>query len=892
MTLSIAYYVSDYGYGHAARSIAIIRELLRQTAEAGETLHLHVASGRALPFLERSLTGAFERERGGGHRLFLRQLEQEPGYCLRPGSMQADLPRLQSRVLSYLAELPKRIRKEAGWLSASGINLTVSDITAEAFPASRRAGIPSVGVSNFTWYTAYQEMLPAELLAPLGKAYLDMDAFIALAGSREPHWGLKPAARAGFFCRHADPGEVQELRKRLDPGGERLLIGLFPGMGIGKGSPLEKLPLLKDTRWLPVVSSGMELPDTALEAARIPDDETESQLYMAACDIVLTKPGWGTVAEAVCHGKPLALLERSLFREDRCTVEALIGKHPFLLLQEDSLAAPDLNMRLQELAGSCSRSSGIVPGRKEHDQAFTRAGLAGKEYEPLARSGETARVASLLLERASKASSAGAPGFKGQPLLSADEYQSGPSRPPKRTAEPINHNGSGEAMKITVVGTGYVGLVSGVCYAELGHSVICVDKDPLKVATLQNGEIPIYEPGLQELSVRNSELGRLQFTSSLGNAVKGADLIVIAVGTPPLPSGQANLAYIELAAQEIADSMEGNPVIAIKSTVPVGTNEKVRDLIRSHTDCPFDSVSLPEFLREGSAVSDTMNPDRIVIGTESPRAEALLRELHAGLNPSFVVTDIRSAEMIKYASNAFLATKISFINEIANICEKVGADVTQVADGMGHDKRIGASFLKAGIGYGGSCFPKDTQALIQIAGHVDYEFKLLRSVVEVNQDQRYNVIRKLEAIFGELRGRTVAVWGLAFKPETDDVREAPAQEIIGELLARGVEVRAYDPIAMDNFRSTFGSGDGNVAWCDSALEAAAGSDAVCLLTEWKEFGGTDLQLLRAVVREPVLIDGRNAFNEADLQDTDFIYYSVGRPSLARGVKAPVPELSY
>ncbi|WP_339278778.1 UDP-glucose/GDP-mannose dehydrogenase family protein [Paenibacillus sp. FSL W8-1187] len=448
-------------------------------------------------------------------------------------------------------------------------------------------------------------------------------------------------------------------------------------------------------------------------------------------------------------------------------------------------------------------------------------------------------------------------------------------------------------MKITVVGTGYVGLVSGVCYAELGHSVICVDKDPLKVATLQNGEIPIYEPGLQELSVRNAELGRLRFTSSLGDSVKGADLIVIAVGTPPLPGGQANLAYIELAAQEIADAMEGHPVVAIKSTVPVGTNEKVRELIRERTDCPFDSVSLPEFLREGSAVSDTMHPDRIVIGTDSPRAEALLRELHAGLGCAFVVTDIRSAEMIKYASNAFLATKISFINEIANICEKVGADVTRVAEGMGRDKRIGASFLKAGIGYGGSCFPKDTQALIQIAGHVDYEFKLLRSVVEVNQDQRFNVIRKLETIFGgELSGRTVAVWGLAFKPDTDDVREAPAQEIIGELLARGVEVRVYDPIAMDNFRSQFGSGDGSVVWCGSALEAAAGSDAVCLLTEWSEFGETDLQRLRAVVREPVLIDGRNAFDEAALQGTDFIYYSVGRPSLARGVKAPVPELSY
>ncbi|KKC47539.1 UDP-glucose 6-dehydrogenase [Paenibacillus sp. D9] len=447
-------------------------------------------------------------------------------------------------------------------------------------------------------------------------------------------------------------------------------------------------------------------------------------------------------------------------------------------------------------------------------------------------------------------------------------------------------------MKITVVGTGYVGLVSGVCYAELGHSVICVDKDPLKIATLQNGDIPIYEPGLQELSVRNAELGRLSFTSSIDAAVKGADLIIIAVGTPPLPGGEANLAYIELAAKEIADAMEGNPVVAIKSTVPVGTNEKVRDLIRSRTECPFDSVSLPEFLREGSAVPDTMHPDRIVVGTDSPRAEALLRELHGGLGGAFVVTDIRSAEMIKYASNAFLATKISFINEIANICEKVGADVTRVAEGMGYDKRIGSSFLKAGIGYGGSCFPKDTQALIQIAGHFDYEFKLLRSVVEVNQGQRFNIVRKLEAIFGDLEGRTIAVWGLAFKPETDDVREAPAQEIIGELLDRGVQVRAYDPIAMDNFRSHFGGGAGRVEWCSGALEAAAGADAVCLLTEWEEFVSIDLAELRAMLRQPVLIDGRNAFREQDLAGTDFVYYSVGRPGMTRGVKDPVPELSY
>ncbi|AJY75717.1 UDP-glucose dehydrogenase family protein [Paenibacillus beijingensis] len=446
-------------------------------------------------------------------------------------------------------------------------------------------------------------------------------------------------------------------------------------------------------------------------------------------------------------------------------------------------------------------------------------------------------------------------------------------------------------MKLTVVGTGYVGLVSGVCYAELGNSVICVDKDPMKIATLQNGGIPIYEPGLEELAAANVAAGRLSFSSDLTSAVKQSDIVIIAVGTPPLPSGQANLTYIDLAAAEIAGAMNGYKIIAVKSTVPVGTNERVRDIIRSHTGEPFDSISLPEFLREGSAVKDTLHPDRIVVGADSAKAADVMRELHAKLTDNIVVTDIRSAEMIKYASNAFLATKISFINEIANICEKVGADVTQVAAGMGYDKRIGDSFLKAGIGYGGSCFPKDTQALIQIAGNVDYEFKLLRSVVEVNQDQRYNVIRKLETIFGgDLKGKTIAIWGLSFKPETDDVREAPALEIIRHLTGHGVHVRAYDPIATDNFRSTYGSGE--VAWCASALEAAAGADALCLLTEWEEFSQVDLNVLQHVLKQPVLIDGRNAFREEDLADTDFIYYSVGRPNLNKGVKEPVPTLQF
>ncbi|MBB6635821.1 UDP-glucose dehydrogenase family protein [Cohnella thailandensis] len=446
-------------------------------------------------------------------------------------------------------------------------------------------------------------------------------------------------------------------------------------------------------------------------------------------------------------------------------------------------------------------------------------------------------------------------------------------------------------MNIAVIGTGYVGLVSGICYAELGNTVICVDKDPFKISTLQNGGIPIYEPGLEELSAKNVAAGRLSYTSDLQAAVREAELVIIAVGTPPLPSGEADLAYIDAAALEIAEALPAGAIVAVKSTVPVGTNERVRDLIRSRTDAPFSSVSLPEFLREGSAIRDTMEPDRVVIGSESREAAEKVAELHRPLTDKIMITDLRSAELLKYASNAFLATKISLINEIANICEKVGADVTQVAEGMGFDRRIGPAFLQAGIGYGGSCFPKDTRALIQIAGHVEYDFKLLRSVVEVNREQRFNVIRKLETIFGgELRGKTVAVWGLSFKPNTDDVRESPALEIMRHLVDVGVHVRAYDPVATPNFRSAFG--DKGVVWCEGALEAAAGADALCLLTEWEEFAGADLRQLQSVMSRPILIDGRNVFREEDLAGTAFIYYSIGRPSLNQGVREKIPILQY
>lgn len=446
-------------------------------------------------------------------------------------------------------------------------------------------------------------------------------------------------------------------------------------------------------------------------------------------------------------------------------------------------------------------------------------------------------------------------------------------------------------MNITVIGTGYVGLVSGICYAELGNKVICVDKDPRKIEILNAGGIPIYEPGLKELAAANREAGMLTFTTDLQDAVRQSEIIILAVGTPPLPNGEANLSYINQAAIEIAEAMNGYKIIAVKSTVPVGTNERLAQLISAHTSERFDSISLPEFLREGSAIQDTLHPDRIIIGANSRSAADVMTLLHIPLTEQIVVTDIRSAEMIKYASNAFLATKISFINEIANICEKVGADVTKVAEGMGYDKRIGPSFLKAGIGYGGSCFPKDTSALIQIAGHVDYEFKLLRSVVEVNQGQRFNVIRKLENIFhGQLHGKTIAVWGLSFKPNTDDVRDSPAAEIIQHLVDNGVKVKAYDPVATDNFRAIYEIN--GVEWCSEAMEAAEGADALCLLTEWEEFSRVDLGKLQQVLKSPILIDGRNVFEEEHLLGTEFIYYSVGRPSLNQGVKEQMPVLQF
>ncbi len=436
-------------------------------------------------------------------------------------------------------------------------------------------------------------------------------------------------------------------------------------------------------------------------------------------------------------------------------------------------------------------------------------------------------------------------------------------------------------MKITVVGTGYVGLVSGVCFAEIGNTVICVDKELEKIQLLNQGTIPIFEPGLQEVMVRNVEQQRLSFTDRLGESVKEADIVILAVGTPSLPSGGVDMRAIDAAVSEIARAIKKYTIIIVKSTVPVGTNNAIKRKISEETKQPFDVVSVPEFLREGSALSDTMKPDRIIIGADNDKAATIVARLHEPFNAPVMITDLHSAEMIKYASNAFLATKISFINEIANICEKVGAQVEEVARGMGMDGRIGPQFLKAGIGYGGSCFPKDTKALIQIAGNAEYDFKLLKSVVEVNQMQRQAVITKLEqALAGDLSGKTIALWGLAFKPNTDDVRESPAIDIAIRLLQQGAKLKVYDPVAMSKFRDLPDIEHERIYYAHSEWDAAADSDALCLLTEWEIFKQADLQKLQQTMKHSVVIDGRNVLDIDQIRQLGILYYPIGRPPLS------------
>ncbi len=430
-------------------------------------------------------------------------------------------------------------------------------------------------------------------------------------------------------------------------------------------------------------------------------------------------------------------------------------------------------------------------------------------------------------------------------------------------------------MNICVVGTGYVGLVTGAVFADLGNDVVCVDIVPEKIAALQAGHMPIYEPGLEEMVARNVADGRLSFTTDVAAAVRRAVIVFITVGTPAKDTGQTDLAAVETVARQIARAMERYTVVVNKSTVPVGTGEFVREVIERHqpTPVPFDVVSNPEFLREGSAIEDTLRPDRIVIGAPTQQVAMTLLELYAPLERPMIITDVPSAEMIKYASNAFLAAKISFINAIANICELAGADVTQVMKGMGLDPRIGGAFLQAGLGYGGSCFPKDTESLVHTAATLGADFALLRAVVETNNERASHFVRMIEKVLGPLDDKTIAVLGLAFKPNTDDMRDAKSIEVIARLVDRGAAVRAYDPVATDNARRLLPSG---VHYRDSPYAAAADADGVALVTEWNEFKFLNLERLRSVMRRPVVFDGRNLWEPERMRRLGFEYHSIGR----------------
>jgi UDPglucose 6-dehydrogenase len=433
-------------------------------------------------------------------------------------------------------------------------------------------------------------------------------------------------------------------------------------------------------------------------------------------------------------------------------------------------------------------------------------------------------------------------------------------------------------MNICVVGTGYVGLVTGAVFADLGNEVVCVDNQPAKVEDLRAGRMPIYEPGLEEMVARNVSDRRLSFTTDLPGAVRRSVIVFITVGTPPKDDGQADLSAVEEVASVIGRSLERYTVVVNKSTVPVGTGELVREVIERHQThpVPFDVVSNPEFLREGSAIEDTLRPDRIVIGAPTQQVAMSLLELYAPLERPMIITDVPSAEIIKYASNAFLSTKISFINAIANVCELAGADVTQVMKGMGLDARIGSAVLSAGLGYGGSCFPKDTDSLVHTAASLGYDFGLLRAVIEINRERAGHFVKMVEKVLNPIDGRSIAVLGLAFKANTDDMREAKSIEVIAGLVQRGALVRAYDPVAMANAKKVLPA---SVTYCDSPYDAAAGADAVALITEWNEFKFLNLERLRAAMRRPVLFDGRNLWEPERMRRLGFEYHSIGRKSV-------------
>src|SRR6266446_2097609 len=436
-------------------------------------------------------------------------------------------------------------------------------------------------------------------------------------------------------------------------------------------------------------------------------------------------------------------------------------------------------------------------------------------------------------------------------------------------------------MNICVVGTGYVGLVTGAVFADLGNEVVCVDNQTDKIAELRAGRMPIYEPGLEEMVARNVADGRLSFSTDLADGVRRSVIVFITVGTPPMSDGQTDLTAVGEVARGIGEAMDRYTVVVNKSTVPVGTGDFVRDVIARHQKrpVPFDVVSNPEFLREGSAIEDTLRPDRIVIGAPTQQVAMTLVELYAPLERPMIITDLPSAEVIKYASNSFLAAKISFINAIANICEAAGADVSQVMKGMGLDSRIGMQFLQAGLGYGGSCFPKDVDSLIHTASQLGYDFKLLRSVVEINKERAAHLVEMMRKAMGPLEDKTIAVLGLAFKPNTDDMREAKSLEVVRALHAAGAQVRAYDPVAMENARALMPEG---VVFCESAYEAAAGADGVTLLTEWNEFKYLNLDRLRGLLRRRLIFDARNLYEPERMRRLGFEYYSIGRKPVLAG----------
>ncbi|WP_017730001.1 UDP-glucose dehydrogenase family protein [Nafulsella turpanensis] len=432
-------------------------------------------------------------------------------------------------------------------------------------------------------------------------------------------------------------------------------------------------------------------------------------------------------------------------------------------------------------------------------------------------------------------------------------------------------------MRIAVVGTGYVGLVTGTCFAETGNHVTCVDIDEKKVQKLQSGKMTIYEPGLDILFERNIEQNRLEFTTSLAEGIKGADVIFLALPTPPGEDGSADLRYILKVAEDLGPLLEKYTVVVDKSTVPVGTAEKVRAKIAEKANVEFDVVSNPEFLREGVAVEDFMKPDRVVIGTNSGKARKIMERLYAPLvrqgNP-VIFMDEKSAELTKYAANSFLATKITFMNEIANLCEKLGANVDDVRRGVGTDTRIGKRFLFAGIGYGGSCFPKDVQALAKSSSDVDYDFKILQSVMDINHKQKTKLIPKVKEYFGgDLTGKTIAIWGLSFKPYTDDIREAPALYNIEELLAAGAKVKAYDPEAIEHVKELMGD---KVEFCTNYYECAEGADALMIMTEWPVFRTPEFDRLEKALKNKVIFDGRNLYDPENMEELGFTYYSIGR----------------